>query len=278
MDQTTVLLTRWLGVIFGAGLSYEMIQLVAQNRLQYYLADQKFQLLVIFGGVLLAAIVFLKLLSLSSQAGGHHHHHDHGHDHGHHHDHGHSHGDNGHDHNPALWRYIVLAFPMMILLLGMAPTGLSEDVLMQRSTKDLQEAIGKVKLPPGKKVAGDPVLAQWQELEQGRFDAAKRDYWNKFDHPIQITGQFVPADFDDRYRLMRIKITCCAADATPLGVSVIDTVSDWKQQKWKYGQWIEVIGAVSYTEVPDEATGTTQYYPLVHAISVTMTEPKPYVQ
>lgn len=272
MDQTTILLTRWLGVIFGACLSYEMIQLVMQDRLKFYLADQKFQILVIVGGVLLAIIVFLKILLLTGgSAGLHHHDHDHGHDH--------AHGGAGHDHSPALWRYIVIAFPLMILMMGMAPTGLSEAALMQRSSKDLQEAIGKVKLPPGKKVSGDPVLAQWPELEQSRFDPARREYWNKFENPIRISGQFVPASgLDDRYRLMAIKITCCAADATPLGVNVIDTVTNWKEKNWKYGQWLEVVGAVSYSEVKDEKTGQDQFYPVIHAISVETTEAKPYVQ
>ena len=302
MDQSTLLLTRVLAVAYGAAFSYSMIDLVVQDRLKYYLSDQKFTLLVIMGGVLLGLVVLLKIRALTIPGSGHAHDHDH--------------GDDDHDHGVSLWRFIVLAMPLAIIFMGLAPTGLSADVFEKRMTKSQREAISKIsdsklpesrwkwyldqvdaietlkaKLDEASSTQEEPLKAAISELDgkmQSRIettsakvlqadalDSMQRAHWEDENDPrfARISGQFVPAGYDDRYRLMRIKITCCAADATPVGVSVIGSAKGWS-----HGDWLEVVGPVQFFESKDPQTGRSTFLPVVHQITAEPTPPKPYLQ
>lgn len=280
MDATTQLLVRYLAVVFGGLFSWSMIDLVVRNHLRYYLADEKFELLVAVGGILLGLVVLLKFRALLIGRDAHAH--DHSHDHGHTHDHDHDHGDH-HSHDVSLWRYIVLAIPLMIVLMGLAPRGLSAAALDRRMTREQREAIaaiGNVALPAGRSAAGKMVAANVKELMDAAADPVRREFWESTANPVQarVKGQFVPdARYPDRYRLMRIKITCCAADATPLGVTVIGK----PQPGWKYGDWIEVEGPVSFVEVPASKGGASRYIPAIYqqkAIPLSSPPPDLYIQ
>src|SRR5690606_1747883 len=91
----------------------------------------------------------------------------------------------------------------------------------------------------------------------------------------RVSGQFQPdARFDNRYRLSRIRIVCCAADATPVTVTVMGQV----KPEWKYGDWLEIVGPVSFFSVDDPKTGQKTYYPALQQIIATKTAPKHYIQ
>ena len=283
MDQTTLLLARWFSVVIGGLFSWSMIDLVVSGRLQYYLADQKFEILVISGGVALALMALLKCRQLVLAGSG-------GHDHAHeHHEHNHGGGSCGngdcccdHDHHESvsLWRYIVLVVPLMIVWMGLAPNGLSADVFSKRMTKAQREAIAAASsaaLPEGRKVDTDaePIDTDMRELQQASQDAVRRQFWETADRPVRLSGQFVPDNrYTDRYRLMRIRITCCAADATPIDVTVVGEI----QSGWQYGEWLEALGVVSFVEVPGGQTQGSKYLPVLHQLHVSVTDPKPYIQ
>lgn len=278
MDPTTQLLARTFAVTAGALFSWSMIDLVVRDRLKWYLADQKFEILVVIGGVLLGAVVLLKIRALMIPGTGHSHDHDHDHEHGH--DHGHEH--EGHQHGSvSLWRYIVLAFPLMIIVMGLSPDGISAGNLENRMTRSQREAIAavtNVTLPPGRSPEGKIVSVDAPELQQAASQPDRRAFWESTTHPVRakIAGELVPdSRYTDRYRLMRIKLTCCVADASPVGVTVLGEVDP----KWNAkGQWLEVVGPVSFFEVANPKTGVPEFYPLIHQQQAKPTTPRVYLQ
>jgi len=79
---------------------------------------------------------------------------------------------------------------------------------------------------------------------------------------VDVTG-FIYADTDRQFYVMRFVVTCCTADATPVGIPVQYT---WSQQ-FKAGDWVEVKGKISIINqqtspeaviVPDSVTAVAQ--------------------
>lgn len=278
MDQTNKLFVQALTVVFGGLFAYVMVDLVVSGSLKYYLATKKFETLVLGAGLLLSLIVLLKIRALSMATGHHHHHHDHDHDHGHSHDHGHahdhSHGDD-HSHEVSLWRFFVLMFPLVIVLMKLTPKELSDEWIRRNvSTKELTNVASKL---PNRKV--DPnakrFLTDPNELQTAARDGLQRRFWESDAEPImaRISGQFIPGKSTDRFRLMRIKMTCCSSDSTPIDATVVGEVNG----EWKYGDWLEVDGPVAFVESND-ARGGQQYFPVVYMVDVRRTGRKEYIQ
>jgi uncharacterized repeat protein (TIGR03943 family) len=268
MDRATLLLANALSLGAAGLFSWSMIDLVVQDTLKFYLADQKFQLLVLIGGVLLGLIVLLRLPSLFGDGSHHHHHHDHD-------DHAHDHEHDEHTHAPSLWRLIILALPIMIIFMGLPPSQLSAQGLTNKlSAKDLKAlaALGSVQMPAGFEPKGEVVDADWKVLVQAADDPFQRERWQA--QAVRLAGQAVPdRAFPDRYRLMRVKITCCAADAVPLSLTILGP----PQNEWKPGEWVEVTGAVNFVEVQSN-TGERAYLPIVYQVQAETTIPRPYLQ
>ncbi|BAU27307.1 putative repeat protein (TIGR03943 family) [Aneurinibacillus soli] len=67
-------------------------------------------------------------------------------------------------------------------------------------------------------------------------------------HPYRVTGivYHPPGWLPERFVVMRYMITCCAADATPLGIAVEVTGGD----QLKNNEWIEVEGMIRRTTLP----------------------------
>lgn len=262
MDRSTLMLANLLSAGAAALFSWTMVSLVVDNTLQFYLADQKFQILVLIGGVLLGLILLLRLPALFGGES-HHHHHDHGD--------GHTHDHDEHTHAPSLWRLIVLALPLMIIFMGVPRQGFSAQGLTNKlSAEDLKAiaAVASTSLPPGFVPKGEPRQADWKVLVNAANDPIQREHWQA--QMVQIVGQAV-ADprFSDRFRLMRVKITCCAADAVPLSLTVL---GPW-DPSWQSGQWVEIIGAVNFVDI-----GNGGFLPVVHQLRASETEPRPYLQ
>ncbi|MBY0585853.1 hypothetical protein K2X85_01690 [bacterium] len=268
MDRATLLLAQTLSLAAAGLFSWSMINLVVQDTLKFYLADSKFQLLVLAGGVLLGLIVLLRLPSLFTGTSHHHHDHEHAGD-----DHGHDHDE--HTHAPSLWRLIILALPIMIIFMGVPPSQLSAQGLTNKlSAKDLKALadLGNASMPPGFEPKGDVVDADWKVLVAAADDPFKRERWQA--QAVRIAGQAVPdRGFADRYRLMRVKITCCAADAVPLSITVLGKPND----AWKPAEWIEVTGAVNFVPI-QSSTGERAFLPVVYQVSADTTVPRPYLQ
>src|SRR5687767_10070115 len=127
MDQTTKHMVRAVALGLNGLFAYVMLELVFRGRLKYYLNTDIFGWVVLVAGVLLAAMVLLragtwltaKLAVIPDVA----HdccHHDHSHDTGA----NHAHEQHAHSHDVSIWRLIVVAFPLMMLMAGLVPTKL----------------------------------------------------------------------------------------------------------------------------------------------------------
>jgi uncharacterized repeat protein (TIGR03943 family) len=116
-----------------------------------------------------------------------------------------------------------------------------------------------------KKNDSGQILAEVIDLVYAAGDPdLRRDFENQ---EVELVGQFLPARTDnpegDRFRLVRMFVMCCAADARPVAISVQENdVSAFPEMTW-----VKVHGKVSFPLVGGRQT------PLVVADSVTETEP-----
>jgi len=109
------------------------------------------------------------------------------------------------------------------------------------------------------------ILAELIDLVYAAGDA---DLLGDFENQeVELVGQFLPArtgnSSGDRFRLVRMFVMCCAADARPVGISIQDNQALNSPEM----TWVKVRGKATF---PVEGGRRT---PLVIAESVTETEP-----
>jgi hypothetical protein len=187
----------------------------------------------------------------SSTGNGHHHDHSHGHDHGHQHDaaghqHGeHQHGD-GHQHGWAPWRYAVLLLPIVLYALGLPSRG--ENLVPMQNHLESSDFVAMA-------VSGNEVLPlEFNTLKTAAYMPDQRErYEGKMG---KITGQFVPGPDSKSFGLVRIKMTCCRADAMTLDLIII---SKKDIPPFKSGQWVEVTGQIDFRK----RKGHDDYLPVI---------------
>jgi len=217
------------------------VALYVQGTLANLLAKGFLQVSVLVAGICLLLLVAVRAIALWYMAGeaadghshegnccGHdhdhnhgaeaHHHHDHGHEHGHEHGpghehvHDHSHGGPGHDHDHA-WapiRYVVLLIPVLIYFFVplealSASSGFGGEVDTQAkllASKGLHPEIG------------------FKELDGAAYNKERREFYEGM--IVSISGQYYPSPRGaNMFSLVRLKITCCAADARPFPAVVL---------------------------------------------------------
>jgi uncharacterized repeat protein (TIGR03943 family) len=216
----------------------------------------KFFSWVLFGGLTLLALVFIRAVAVWRSVDEPQHTHDHehcGHDHvacDHEHEHGHSHDhDHGHDHDPehdhgwAPWRYVVLLLPVVLYFLNLPNQGFTADAggdPLQGMTLNAPTTLRE------KGALGEVGFA---ELQQASLTESTREYYEG--KTIALTGQY--AEYDSkRFTLRRYKMACCAADAVPLNaVIMVDPKSEAKIDPDKFrNQWVRVKGLVHFFQKP----------------------------
>lgn len=187
----------------------------------------------------------------------HHHHHEHGpdcgHEHHHHHEHehavaatGHQHGDDhGHDHSHGWgpWRYALLLFPIMLFFLNLPNEGFAYVPVTALNTADL----GSVKNVEDKGSLGRELT--FKELEGVAYDAERRTAYEG--KTVELKGQFVGSTNDRVFRLVRLKINCCAADAIPLNAIIFIEPKDPNSKEKLPAQdlqmkWVRVTGQIQF--------------------------------
>ncbi len=84
---------------------------------------------------------------------------------------------------------------------------------------------------------------EFKELDRAALDARTRDFYTG--RKGRIKGQFQPSSHDTQFSLMRMKMTCCAADVVPLQVIIQapESVSSYKAQ-----EWVEVEGQIRFDQ------------------------------
>jgi hypothetical protein len=236
-------------------------------RLSYILAPQFFTP-VLVGGIALLVLSAVRAVCLWQEAGraaGHAHEHHHDHDHGHHHDHGHGH-DHGHEHHHHLehahahahdhdhgWtpaRYAVLMLPIVLFFLNLPNSGFSAERWdFQKQSLEgggaLQEIAQK----------GDKIIdLAFKELTSA---ALVPDTRAALEGQIgRLKGMYKSLGSDKEFTLFRVKMTCCAADAIPLGVRII---SPENVTRIADKEWVEVRGQVQFRKLE----GKDKYLPVL---------------
>lgn len=224
-----------------------------------------------------------------------HHHHEPGQTdvhHGHSHDHSHAdhtHADHthaDHDHGWAPWRYVVLLVPILLFLLGI-PNKLPR--VQADSSNDftsIAEAAGLVaarcepwaQFGQALHYASDSSNEQAQSinfttLESAANNSQSRDHWAN--QVITVSGQFAPTpNNSNTFRLVRFKISCCAADAVGLRVLIRcrESVSHIKADSW-----VNVRGRIQFVR-QDNTYSTVLNVAAAKHVTPTDPDPRPYVQ
>jgi hypothetical protein len=234
------------------------------DKLQYILAPA-FHMWVLIGSGLLLFMTAVRGVALWQAAGAKsdhdHHHHDHGHAHGEdcghghkpgeacahgHHHHAADHTAADHDHGNIYWRVVVLAFPVVILVMGLPNPAFSYEN-QGFSLAILQGKIGKAGDVNVEDVAdkGDgTITSDFDLLATIAFDPAKREVYTGT--KASITGQMEKLS-DKQFRLFKMKMTCCSADMIPLQARAI-VKSASQMGTFSNGDKIEVRGTIQFAQ------------------------------
>ena len=213
----------------------------ASNRIHAYL-DEEFFTFALVGGLGMIVLGLYNIFTLGEKT-------DCGHDHGDH-DHGHS------DQSP------LVSLGLMILPVALAlfwtedafsKTALHRKGLNDNDRERAAALIGN--LPPFTRESLDRYTPKTPEGHY-KFDLTQL-YWSAGDDelmsvfnelPAEVTGQIISEDSSlnpdgNRMRLFRIFMTCCAADAQVLGITVRfpDELPDLPEQSW-----VTLRGVVEY--------------------------------
>jgi hypothetical protein len=180
---------------------------------------------------------------------------------------GDDHGDCGHDHAPGeahshgniYWRVLVLAFPVLLFLMGLPNASLSKEWLGKRIGKD---SIGKVADVEAKDGVVSFAAArpedQFAELNSWAADPAKRqEYEGK---TIQVKGQMRKVS-DREFTLFNLKMTCCASDMVPLEARIL---SEFAVTSIDDYAWVEVRGKLQFAKAPGKRGG---FIPVIRVAS-----------
>ena len=229
------------------------------DKLKYILAPNFFDP-VLIGGIGLLVVTALRGVCLWRSVGG-----DHEHDHAHH-DHAH------HDHKPGevcddpahadadhsaddhasgniYWRIVVLAFPIVLFMMGLPNKTFSKGYLDSKLGKD-GTLIGLVDVAE----RGGEATYDFSSLSIASANEDKRRSLEGT--PARIKGQLrhIPGS-PDEFGLFYMKITCCAQDMVPLKARIkVDrpSLADTFKKKFppdsKVHHWVEVSGTIQFAK------------------------------
>jgi hypothetical protein len=293
-DRNVYYIEQLCTIGFCGALGIVQILLYHYKVLEIILTS-KFHIWVLLSGIVLTALAVIRAAVLWVSAGqhnhtqshdcGHDHSHDHEHAHGHDHvhehsteqgivaaehvhshacdhshdeqahEHVHNHVDCGHEHGWAPWRYVVLLLPILLFLMGMPwPAEAVPD--------DAPEEAGVLPLA-------------FKDLEQAAATEQSRKYWDG--KLVRVKGQYGPGRSDRNFSIFRMKMTCCAADAYPLNVTIVspEALPAEKLQ----GQWVNVTGQISFAVPP----GRDEYVTILKMrklddVKLTSPDSRPFLQ
>jgi len=254
-----------LCTIFACGaLGGVAIMMYADGRLGFILTPFFFAP-VLVGGIALAAMAVVRAITLWREAGAlnrvaHDHDHDHVdahiHDHEHDHDHCHDPGHDqecGHDHEHG-WtpiRYVVLLLPVTLFFLNLPNSSFSAATIGRMLSADKTESTTVM----DKHVRA--VNLGFQELASAAHSPVTRDALQG--QTGELSGKYSPIDSHE-FTLVRMKMTCCVADAIPVPVRI---VSDEPLSQFRPGDPVEVEGRIEFHKV----VGRDKYIPVLHVLS-----------
>lgn len=213
----------------------------ASSRITSYLAPE-FHTPALIGGLGMIVLGLFNMLTAGEQADCAHDHCDHDHDHA--------------EQNPLVTLGLMIA-PVLLALLW-TKDGYSDSALIRKGLYDNNRHSASsylADLPPFTRESLDKYTAKTAdghyqlELTQLFWSAGDEELMSVFDGlPTELTGQLIAEDPSQnpdgrRMRLFRVFMTCCAADAQVLGITVHfpDTLPDFPPQTW-----VTLRGLVDY--------------------------------
>lgn len=239
--ENNYFLDQICSVAVCGALAFVGIMMYTSGMLSWILAPA-FWAPVLVGGIALALLVTIRVVTLwreageARDAGEHAHAHDHAHAHAHSHDHDHS-------HDWAPWRYAILILPIVLYFLNLPNQGFSAERLQQMiKGEDIQGGYGLVD-SKGQQVE----TPMFGELNAAALRPEARDYWSG--RTALMRGMFYPLEDNNSFTLFRMKMSCCAADAVPMKVRIIAPES--LAGKFEMGDWVEAQGQIQFRERVD---------------------------
>ena len=279
-DSSSEYYIEQLFTIFVCGaVGLVAIRMYQTDMLRHILAEP-FHVPVLVGGIGVLVLVALRAAAVWREAGaGHSHSHDHGshdhahhdhlHDHAHHdhlhdhrggHDHSHDHADEDHGHSHDLsWtfaRLLVLVFPVALYLLGLPNAGFSQE--HQRRLLGHDESVGPVEFGATTE-QGEGIAMRFNDLNGAAFDPAKR---KELEGQTVILKGKLNRIGEKEFTLYKLKMTCCAADTTPLKVRLITRQS---LSGFDNLDWVRVKGQIQFVQSP----GADFFIPLIKVADLT---------
>jgi hypothetical protein len=139
---------------------------------------------------------------------------------------------------------MVLAPPLMIMLMGLTPKcGFSKIIYDIRMTPEQRAALAAAvtkSLPNERKGSLNenlkPIIVTGKQLNEAAVNHNDRAFWESTKDPVRakIAGQYISdSRYNNKFRLTRMKMTCCANDLTPVVVTVLGAVDNsWKDLEW----------------------------------------------
>jgi uncharacterized repeat protein (TIGR03943 family) len=250
------------------GLGGVAVMMYLDGRLGYILTPFFF-MPVLVGGVALLAMVVVRAITLWREAGKvsthHHEHHDHGHDHDHgdhdHHDHDHAHDhahDHGHDHGWTPARYAVLMLPIALYFLNLPNSTFSAATYASIMSHD------QINLGTTSVASKEGLVLGFKELANAVYDEGTMKAMQG--KTGRLKGMYSPLGNDKQFTLFRVRMTCCAADAMPVGVVI---VSDENITRIRPKDWVEVEGQIQFHKPP----GKKDPVPVLYVKSASQVKP-----
>jgi hypothetical protein len=171
--------------------------------------------------------------------------------------------DHDRDHAWRPWRFGFLCLPIMLYFLNLPNQGFSSATAL-----DVEESDRTIV-----RKAGEVLKLGFKEMEQWALNEEQREYFEG--RKGRIKGQYVRKT-DRTFTLVRFKMPCCPADATPVRVAVIspESITHIKPM-----QWVEVTGQIQFHKRRDR----DDYVPVLQLqsrddIQPTELDYNPYIQ
>lgn len=281
-----------LAIVALLAWSGALIYFYASGRIEAYLAD-RFQVMALIGGLGLFVVAIFnatRLFAKDSSSCGHDHH-----DHGDEHDHDHE--DRTVFGNAVT--FVLMVAPLMIAAVNSKDAYVSPQTIINKSGKTQVEwslieqakAEAAAKAEAGeweytlddlKKVVdtsddGNLMLAV-DQLFYTNGDAELQRVLEG--QPIETIGQVIPEigfnPDNNRLRVFRLMMTCCAADAQPISIPIEFTdidVPDLENGDIKEMGWVKISGTMMYLDEEDRKNGVIKVKTFVET-----DEPLDYLQ
>lgn len=116
------------------------------------------------------------------------------------------------------------------------------------------------------------IVLEFKELERAAFTEGQRDYYTG--RRGRIKGQFSPGQTPNTFTLVRLKMTCCAADVVPLQVLI--EAPDRPSHVAPH-DWVDVEGQIRFDKYPNKFVPVLKVLAM-DKIQRTKAEPDTYVR